>query len=82
MAVKRLQEDGNIVMMVGDGITMHQRHTGRVGCAIGSGSDIAIESADIVLMKNDLTDVAKAVNLAYDHPKHQAESVFGHSSTI
>jgi Cu+-exporting ATPase len=65
MIVKSLQDQGNTVIMVGDGINDAPALVqADVGCAIGSGSDIAIESADIVLMKNDLMDVAKTVNLS------------------
>jgi len=51
--------------MIGDGINdAPALSLADIGCAIGSGSDIAIESADIVLMKSDPMDVAKAVNLS------------------
>lgn len=63
--IKELQECENSVMMVGDGINDAVALTAAdIGCAIGSGSDIAIESADIVLMKNDLKDVLKALKLS------------------
>ncbi len=63
--VKRYQEKGGTVMMVGDGINDAPALVqADVGCAVGSGSDIAIDSADIVLMKPELMDVVRAVKLS------------------
>ena len=63
--VERFQKEGQIVMMVGDGINDAPALVqADVGVAIGSGSDIALESSDIVLMKSDLRDVYKAIKLS------------------
>lgn len=63
--VKKYQSEGKTIIMVGDGINDAPALTqADIGCAIGSGSDIAIESAEIVLMKGDLADVAKAIHLS------------------
>lgn len=63
--VESLQKQGKCVMMVGDGINDAPALVqADVGVAIGSGSDIALDSSDIVLMKSDLQDVYKAIKLS------------------
>jgi len=75
--VESLKKEGKTVIMTGDGINDAPALTGAdVGIAVGAGSDIAIDSADVVLVKNDLSDISRAVKYSRSVMTNIKENLF------